>query len=90
MKKVKMDLWDFFHFLERHNLSYYDFQRTKIVTKDSKTIYGTLYKISDKLSEEIKMELVKWKNIKLYISQCGYAPEIKHNAIFVGDKCITA
>lgn len=81
MKKVKIDSWDFFRFLEQHNLSYYNFQRTKIVTKDGKTIYGTVYKINNKLSDEIKTELVKWKNIKLYISQCGYAPEIKHNAV---------
>lgn len=90
MKKVKMDTWDFFRFLENFKLSYYDFKRTKIVTKDGRTVYGTLYTISETLSDGVKAELIKWKNISLFISQCEYAPEIKHNTVFLGDKCITA
>lgn len=87
MKKVKMNEWDFYHFLEGINNSYYSFQRNAII-KEGKKIYGTLYKLSRPLSDNDKTELLKWKNIRLFISQCQYAPEIKNNAVFVADKCL--
>ena len=70
------------------NYDYYDFSRSHLLTKEGKKKYGTLYKLCKPLNDAQKTELIKYNNIRLYIAQCQYAPEIKHNALFVADHAI--
>lgn len=83
MKKIKLDVWEFYH-----NFKYYDFYRTKVHKKDGTVIYGTMYKLNYRLTENERIFLSQWKNVVLFISQCQYAPEIKTSCIFLGDKCV--
>ena len=64
------------------DLGYYKFSR---FTVDG--VKGYLYFMCDKLTNDVKEKVLKYNNTKLFISVCQFAPEIKHNCIFVGDKC---
>lgn len=76
-------------FSELCNLvSYYDFYNTSVTKKDGTRIRGTMYKIDRMLTDKEKIELLKFKNVWLFVSQCQYAPEIKRSCVFLGDKCI--
>ena len=86
-KKIKMDFFDFIHFLDRNNNSYYDCYSVKF-TKKEKVIRGMLYKLTKPLSDEDKEYLLKWKNIDLYIVSPEYAREIKNNAVIIFNNCI--
>ena len=86
-KKVKMDFYDFVHFLDKNNNGYYDYYSVKF-TKEGKVIRGILYKLTKPLSDKDKEYLLKWKNTDLYIVSPEYAREIKDNAIVIFNKCI--
>lgn len=76
-------------FSELCNLvSYYDFYNTSVTKEDGTRIKGTMYKIDRMLTDKEKTELLKFKNVRLFVSQCQYAPEIKRSCVFLGDKCI--
>jgi hypothetical protein len=87
MKKTKLKEYDFY---TNEGYHYYDFCRMSVNRKrDGKRIYGTLYKLCKPLKNEEKEALLnKYNNVVLYIAQCQYAPEIKHNAVFVADHTI--
>ena len=86
-KKIKIDFYDFVHFLDKNNNSYYDCYSVKF-TKEGKIVRGTLYKLTKKLSNEDKEYLLRWKNIDLYIVSPEYAREIKNNAVVLFNNCI--
>ena len=71
-----------------NRVSYYDYRDTKITKKDGVVVKGTLYKLDRMLTDDEKKELVEFGNVRLYVSQCQYAPEIKRSCVFLGDKCI--
>ena len=52
-KKVKMDFFDFMHFLDSSNNSYYDYYSVKF-TKEGEIVRGMLYKLTKPLSNEDK------------------------------------
>lgn len=91
-KKEKLDFYSFVKYLENINNSFYSHGRNTLerTLEDNSVIKirGFLYKISKPLTDEQKEYLLKFKNVKLFNSQCQYAPEIKHNAVFIGDKKI--
>ena len=88
MTKKLTDL-AFFNLLESlNNNGFYDYYRTSITTKDGKKIYGTMYKICRKLSDDDKKVILSYPNTMLYISQCQYAPEIKGNCVLLLDRKI--
>lgn len=64
------------------DLGYYKFISAKV-----EKIPGILYFMCDKLTDAQKADILKYNNTKLFISACQYAPEIKSNCIFVGNKC---
>ena len=64
------------------DLGYYKYTPAK-----EENIPGILYFMCDKLTEAQKTDILKYNNTKLFISVCQYAPEIKYNCIFVGNKC---
>lgn len=68
--------------------TYHAFSRGKII--HSGTEYrGTFFTLSDRLTTAQKEELqARHGNIKFLISQCQYAPEQKHNVLFVADRNI--
>lgn len=72
------------------NYDYYDFMRAHLINKANKKTYGTLYKLSKKLTDEQKAELLKYNNVQLFFARNQYAPEIVHNAVFVADHRISA
>ena len=86
-KKIKLGFGEFIHFLDERKNSCYDSYRTALI-KDDKKIYGTVYKLSNLLTDDDKTYIWSWKNTRLFISQAQYAPEIKSNLVFIADKCI--
>ena len=87
MRKVKLDYGTFYQFLRDRGNSYYDSYRTAL-EKEGQKIRGTAFKLERPLSDEDKAALLKWKNVRLFIAQAQYAPEIKRNLVFIADKCL--
>ena len=90
MRKIKLDYWTFYHFCEEKRNFYYDSSRKILTKKNGDKIRGTLYTLEKPLTDEDKRYLTSWKNVDLFISQSQYATEIKHNSVFIADKCIRA
>lgn len=82
MSKKKLT---FFEMCKR--VSYYDFLDTWVTKKDGTKIKGVLYKIDRMLTSDEKKKLAEFGNVRFYVSQCQYAPEIKTSCIFLGNKC---
>lgn len=49
------------------------------------TMYGTAYIMYSCLTEEQKSELKKYENVRLTVGWKPYAPEIRHDVVFIGD-----
>jgi len=47
--------------------------------------YGTAYVMYSRLTEEQKSELKKYENVRLTVGWKPYAPEIRHDVVFIGD-----
>ena len=78
-----------YHFSEFvREFRYYKFDRMFVIRDDGKKCYGFLYTLESNLTGEQKEKLVKYNNVKLFVSQCQYAPEIKKSAIFIGETFI--
>lgn len=86
-KKIKLGFGEFIHFLDERKNSYYDSYRMALI-KDDKKIYGTVYKLSNSLTDDDKTYILSWKNTRLFMSQAQYAPELKKNLVFIADKCL--
>lgn len=50
------------------------------------TMHGTAYIMYSRLTEEQKSELKKYENVRLTVSWKPYAPEIRHDVVFIGDQ----
>lgn len=46
---------------------------------------GTAYVMYSRLTEEQKAELKKYENVRLTVCWKPYAPEIRHDVVFIGD-----
>ena len=64
------------------DLGYFRYRSAKV-----RNISGTLYYMCKKLTDAEKAQILSYNNTDLFISVCQYAPEIKYNCIFVGNKC---
>lgn len=51
-------------------------------------ITGVMFMLDRQLSIQEKQWIDKWSNTKLYYSVCQYAPEIKRQLVFIGDKSL--
>jgi len=69
-------------------VSYYDYYDTRLKKKDGTSVKGTLYKLDRLLSNEERAEFTAFRNVRLFVSQCQYAPEIKRSCIFLAKKSI--
>ncbi len=49
------------------------------------TMYGTVYIMYSRLTEEQKSELKKYENVRLTDCWKPYAPEIRHDVVFIGN-----
>lgn len=49
---------------------------------------GTVYILDNSLTTEQRDFLSKFSNVHIGHSKCQYAPEIKHTAVVLFDKCI--
>ena len=50
------------------------------------TMYGTAYVMYSRLTEEQKSELKKYENVRLTVSWKPYAPDIRHDVVFIGGR----
>lgn len=50
------------------------------------TMHGTAYIMYSRLTEEQKSELKKYENVRLTVGWKPYAPEIRHDVVFIGDQ----
>jgi hypothetical protein len=82
-KKVKLDFYEMCSYLQSIKNGFFECDSYKVVHKGEE-YRGTIYKLSDSLTDNDKAWFSQWKNVKLFITQAQYAPEIKHNAIFLG------
>ena len=57
--------------------------RRGFVTHDGRKIQGCFY-FCDKADKET---LSQYSNVRLFQSHTEYAPEIRHDVVFVGDRC---
>ena len=64
-------------------VNYYMLQRGKHITG----IRGYFYFCDKPLTDAQRKELEKYDNVDIGSVQYRYAPEIKHDVVFVGDKC---
>ena len=69
-------------------VSYYDYCGAYITKKDGTRVRGTLYKLDRILSDDEKKKLTEFGNVRLFVSQYQYAPEIKESCIFLARKAI--
>lgn len=49
------------------------------------TMHGTAYRMYSRLTEEQKSELKKYENVRMTVGWKPYAPEIRHDVVFIGD-----
>ena len=49
---------------------------------------GTAYILNNSLTAEQRDFINKFDNVHIGYSRCQYAPEIKHDAVILFDKCI--
>ena len=69
---------------------YYKFSRGTVTITGIK-YRGTFFTLCDTLTDETKADLKqKHGNVLFYNSRSKYAPEQKHNVIFIADKNIKA
>ena len=76
MKKKKLS----FQFVA--DLGYFDFYRTKI-----NGVAGFCYVLCNRLTDVQRAEINSYNNTKLGTRTAVFAPEIKNDLLFVGDKC---
>jgi hypothetical protein len=80
-KKIKLKyskFYDYFNF-------YHSF-RTKVIFGGI-TYYGTMFKLCDSVDNTMKDSMIqRYNNIKWYVVQLQYAPEIKKACLFISDK----
>lgn len=88
MKKIKLDYSTFHNILEAVNNGYFDSYRATITKSNGEKVRGTAFKLEKPLTDETKAAILSWKNTRLFISQCQYAPELKKNLVFIADKCL--
>lgn len=50
------------------------------------TMHGAAYVMYSRLTEEQKSELKKYENVRLTVVWKPYAPEIRHDVVFIGDQ----
>lgn len=50
-------------------------------------IKGYFYRMDKPLTDEQREYVSGFSNVSLHTSTCEYAPEIKHNVVFLADKC---
>lgn len=48
------------------------------------TMHGTAYVMYSRLTEEQKSELKKYENVRMTVGWKPYAPEIRHDVVFIG------
>ena len=80
-KRRKMNWFDF----KTRCLCFYDFE--DILHKPSGT-RGTIYHMTAPLSEADKKFILSWDNTLVTSCSYRYAPTMKHDCIFIGNKCI--
>ena len=49
------------------------------------TMYGTAYIMYSRLTEEQQAELKKYENVRFPTDSKPYAPEIRHDVVFIGN-----
>ena len=84
MKRVKMNYFDVYRLWNEESTI---IQEYRVYNKKLK-IKGTLFKV-EKLTEGMKTYILKfWRNTEVVTTRAVYAPEIKHKAFIIYDKCI--
>lgn len=66
------------------NLGYFEFRPATV-----QGIKGIAYLLCSKLTEDQKKEILSYQNTKITTFQYRWAPEIKHDVIFLGNKCFS-
>ena len=68
--------------------SYHNYRAMEVIRDDGKKCHGFLYTLSDEITLSERERLAEFDNVKMFISSCQYAPEIKKSAIFIGNSFI--
>lgn len=79
MKRVKANIGD----LINMGADFYRSFRVK-----ARGVYGTAFVLEKPLSAEQAEKIKAFKNVHIGTSGCTYAPEVRHTAIVLFDKCI--
>lgn len=84
MKRVKMNYSDLFYVYGNIHALIGEY---RVYNKKLK-VAGTLFKV-DNMTKGMRVYITKfWKNTEVVITRAQYAPEIKHQAFIIYDKCI--
>lgn len=89
MRKRKLSFSVLSNMLATENNGYFKFSRAWY-DLENKKIPGYMYTLEKQLSDNIKTEINSFDNT--IISSCcyRYAPEIKHDCVFLADKCFSS
>lgn len=79
MKRIKANMGD----LLAMGADFYRSFRVK-----ARGTYGTAFVLEKALTAEQTEKIKRFKNVHIGTSGCTYAPEIRHTAVVLFDKCI--
>jgi hypothetical protein len=68
--------------------SYHNYRAMEVIRDDGKKCHGFLYTLFNEITLEERKRLAEFNNVKMFVSACQYAPEIKKSAIFIGNSFI--
>ena len=85
--KGKLHEVELFQLLEQFNNGFVDYYRSHIM-HDGKKVYGTVFKLEKPISEELKTQLTKYSNVRLFKGHAQYAPELKFAYVMLLDRRI--
>ena len=78
---------ELFDLLEQHKNGFVDYYRSHI-QRYGKKYYGTVFKLEKPRSEELKVQLRQYSNVRLFKGHAQYAPEITFAYVMLLDQRI--
>ena len=78
---------ELFDMLDKHNNGFTDYYRSHIM-HNGKKIYGTVFKLEKLMSDDLKTQLTKYSNVRLFKGHAQYAPELKFHYIMLLDRSV--
>ena len=86
-RSPKLHDLELFDILDKHNNGFVDYYRYYIM-HDGKKVYGTVFKLENLMSDDLKTQLTKYSNVRLFKGHAQYAPELKFHYIMLLDRSV--